>query len=135
MLKKIIIVLFCLLTTNLLIANSVTINNLPPDVTKSSITRVYSRDEVISLIEKISQQRSISDVIIKTIVNCESQYNTRALGDNGHSRGLVQIYDSYHPNITHEMAYDPVFAVNFLIDNLKAGRGSMWTCYNIYYGG
>jgi hypothetical protein len=68
-----------------------------------------------------------------TVINCESSYNPRALGDNGYSRGLVQIHSYYHPTVTDEMAYDPDFAIEFLAEKLQQGKGHLWTCYRKNY--
>ena len=51
----------------------------------------------------------------------ESRFRPNALNPNDkgcRSRGLVQIRDCNHPTVTDEMAYNPVFAVNFLIENI-----------------
>jgi len=136
---KLTIGLLLLLTTKILTINAVTMTDIrldvPPIATKSIEKRVYTKDEVLSLIEKVAQQKSISALTLKTIIACESQYNVYALGDAGHSRGLVQIYDSYHPKITHAQAYDPEFSINFLADQLLLGKGNMWTCYRTQISG
>lgn len=134
MLKNIIIVLICLFITNLVIANAVTTREAPYLATKSTETRVYTKDEIILLIDKVASQNGFLDVeMLKTIIECESGFKPRALGDFGHSRGLVQIYDDYHTEITNDMAYNPEFAISFLIKNLQAGKGKMWTCYTKFY--
>lgn len=133
MLRNTIIVLICLFTISFNTANAVTRNITLPEPQKSILKGVYSKEQVISLIEEIAQEKAVSADVMKTVIKCESQYNPNAVGDNGHSRGLVQIYDDYHPNISHEQAFDPVFAINFLADNLKAGRGHLWTCYRNNY--
>ena len=74
------------------------------------------------------EQRSVALLIIKA----ESSFNSRAVGDNGNSFGLVQIHRPSHPHITQEQAFDVHFSVKFLCDNLVAGRGSMWTTYPVY---
>lgn len=51
----------------------------------------------------------------------ESKFNPRALNPNDkgcRSRGLVQIRDCNH-SVTDEQAYNPIFAVNFLIKNIN----------------
>lgn len=60
---------------------------------------------------------------VLTIIQSESGFNTKALheNDNGigcNSRGLVQIRDCNHKDISPQQAYDPVFAVNYLIKNI-----------------
>ena len=67
--------------------------------------------------------------LLHQVIKCESSYNPKAVGDGGHSRGLVQIYDDFHPDVTHEMAFDPEFSVEFLAKAISQGKGNMWTCY------
>lgn len=129
MLRNTIIVLICLFTTNLAIANSVTVVNTPPIVTKSIGKRVYTKDEVLSLIDKIATQNGVSALEMKAVIQCESQFRTTTIGDGGHSRGLVQIYDDFWPDVTHEQAFDPEFAIQFLATKLKNNQGYLWTCY------
>lgn len=133
MLKNIIVVTACLFTISFDTAMSVAAPAPLPEPQKSVLKGSYSKEQVISLIEEIAQEKAVSADILKTVINCESGYKTNAIGDNGHSRGLVQIYDDYHPNISHEQAFDPVFAINFLADNINAGKGHLWTCYRNNY--
>lgn len=74
-------------------------------------------------------EQGVSPAVVKKVIACESEYNPNALGDSGHSRGLVQIHDKYHPEVSDEEAYDPAFAVGFLVQKLKEGQGKQWTCY------
>lgn len=75
----------------------------------------------------------VSAAVISNIISCESQFNPNAVGDNGHSRGLVQIYDDYHPEVTHEQAFNEDFAIEFLAKKLAKDQGYLWSCYNRYY--
>lgn len=133
MLKTSIVVLLVAFTTKLAIVNAVTTEDIAPIATKSITMRVKSKSEVLLLIEKISQQKSVSAEVLTNVIECESQFNPMALGDHGHSRGLVQIYDDYNPTITHEQAYDPEFAINFLAEGIKSGQGYRWSCYRKLY--
>jgi len=45
------------------------------------------------------------------------------------SVGLVQINLVAHPLITRADALSPVFAINYLAENLAAGNGAMWSTY------
>lgn len=74
-------------------------------------------------------EEGVSPAVVKKVIECESQYNVNALGDSGHSRGLVQIHNKYHPEVSDEEAYDAQFAVDFLVQKLKEGRGKEWTCW------
>lgn len=73
-------------------------------------------------------EASVSPAVVHAVIACESTWNPRALGDSGHSRGLAQIHDQYH-DISDEQAYDPRFAIDFLVSNLAEGKGRMWTCW------
>jgi soluble lytic murein transglycosylase-like protein len=73
----------------------------------------------------------VSKEVMHHIVKCESSYNPNALGDYGHSRGLVQIHSPSHPHLSYEQAYDIEFSLDFLAKNLSEGKGRMWTCYRM----
>lgn len=122
MLKKILVCLFVLLTTKFLFVHAVTTNDIP--------SYAPSREKTISeIIDEKAKLYQVSSVVMHQVIKCESQYNPRAVGDGGHSRGLVQIYDDFHPTITHEQAFNPEFAITFLAKNLSQGKGSLWSCY------
>jgi len=86
----------------------------------------------ITIDEKIDyygDMYGVSTYVLHTVIRCESNYNTYALGDSGKSRGLVQIHSGYNPHVSDAEAYDPDFAINFLAENLSKGKGRMWTCW------
>ncbi len=63
----------------------------------------------------------VDPAIVTSIIQKESRFKHKALNPNDkgcRSRGLVQIRDCNHPTVTDEMAYNPIFAVNFLIKNI-----------------
>lgn len=66
-------------------------------------------------------------------MKCESSFNENAVGDNGNSFGLVQIYLPAHPEITREQALDKEFAVKFMAEQFSQGNARIWTCYRIQY--
>lgn len=119
--KKLIVGLCLLITTKFLQVNAVTTNDIP-----NYSPKVKTISEII---DEKALQYGVSADVMNAVIKCESQYNPNAVGDGGHSRGLVQIFDSYHPNITHEQAFDPEFAITFLAKNLVQGKGEMWTCW------
>lgn len=90
------------------------------------------RTDQTGISERIAYFASKWDVsaeVMETVVECESNYNPRAVGDQGHSRGLVQIHSKYHPTVTDEMAFDVDYALEFLAERLARGEGRLWTCY------
>lgn len=137
--RQIIVGIFCFFSVFLVSAE--TTQNIPvpmPSVEVSlpiapSVEPKIAPREVQSnyddLIQKYAEKYDVSEEVLHKVIFCESRYNRYAIGDRGHSRGLVQIYDNYHPTITHEQAFDPDFAINFLAENIKKGKGNMWTCF------
>lgn len=81
------------------------------------------------LIRQKALKYNVEASTIAKVIDCESGGDRYAVGDFGHSRGLVQIHNLYHPTITDEQAFDPDFSVDFLAKNLSAGKGSLWTCW------
>ena len=64
----------------------------------------------------------VDPYVVTTVINRESGFDTLAINrnDNGegcHSRGLVQIRSCNHKTSDKE-AYNPIYAVNFLISNI-----------------
>ena len=92
----------------------------------------WTTEKIKEEIEKVAKEYGVSAEVMHTVINCESQYNPKALGDSGHSRGLVQIHDEYH-DVSDEDAYDPAFAINFLAKALSNKQGYLWTCYRMNY--
>ncbi len=123
MLKKSIVILALLLTSNVITANSVTTDKVPAS------PKVKTARTINEIIDDTAKQFNVSPTVMHAVIKCESTYNPRAIGDGGHSRGLVQIYDSFHPTVTHAQAFDPEFAITFLAKNLAQGKGHLWTCY------
>ena len=80
-------------------------------------------------IEQLADNYSVSSITMKKVISCESDYDTQAVGDHGHSFGLVQINLPSHPEITKEQALNEDFAIDYLAKNLASGKGRMWSCY------
>jgi hypothetical protein len=51
----------------------------------------------------------------------ESGLNPMAVGDNGKSHGIFQIYLTAHPNVTPAQAHDPDFSVRFMLPEYTSG--------------
>lgn len=73
------------------------------------------------------------------IVNAESEGSTTIIGDMGivckrtgkpvRSRGVVQISECYHPEVTDTEAFNEQFSIKFLAKNIKEGNCHEWsTC-------
>lgn len=89
----------------------------------------WTVEEVKILVNKYADKYKISRSTMHFVVNCESSYNYKAVGDGGKSFGLSQIHKPSHPSITYEESTNPDFALDFMAKNIANGKGSMWTCY------
>lgn len=90
-----------------------------------------SRSDIEAYARQKSGEAGVNaDLVLKTI-QCESQYNPEAVGDQGRSFGLAQIFLPAHPDVTKEQALDPKFAVDFMVNNFADGKGALWTCYRM----
>lgn len=85
---------------------------------------------VFDKIERYSQDMGAYVGMVDYIVRNESGYSNCAVGD-AHvakpSLGLAQINLHYNPAVTQEEAFDPDFAIKYLIEDLRGGRCSKWT--------
>jgi hypothetical protein len=70
------------------------------------------------------------DYLVK-LAYCESRFDPWAFNMNGgHSldRGLFQINQRYHPDVSSECAFDIECATTWTMEQINAGRQSMWMC-------
>lgn len=88
---------------------------------------------VDELIYEASIKYGVSEAVMRKVISCESSFNPNAVGDGGHSFGLVQIHLPSHPRVSQAQALDPQFAVEFLAKNLAVDKGYLWTCHRMYY--
>lgn len=91
----------------------------------------WTKERIDQEIDTVAEKYKVSSSTIRKVVYCESRYQIDARGDEGYSRGLVQIHKRYHPHVTDEMADDPKFALDFLAKALKENKGHMWTCFRM----
>jgi hypothetical protein len=99
-----------------------------------SITpRVESKDSILmkNLIRGISKEMGYKKPEWAiAIATCESGLNPKAVGDKGKSWGMWQIHQPSHPTVGQK-AFDADWSTRWAIEQLKAGRDSMWTCARI----
>lgn len=99
-----------------------------------------TKEELVAYATKQAIRAQISPDVVLHIIQHESNWNTEAEGDMNRicsrtgrairARGLVQITECYYPNISDVDAFNPKFAINFLISKLREGEcRSQWsTC-------
>lgn len=66
------------------------------------------QDDINRIVSPIAKQYGVPDLVWKSIIQVESGYNPRAVGDHGTSFGLFQLHRGGQlGNLTPEQAYDP----------------------------
>lgn len=86
------------------------------------------RELILDMIRKAGFNPKVAD----TVIQCESNYNTQAIGDHGESLGLWQIHTPAH-DITRECAFDAVCSTKYAIKILKSSGWRAWTCWRMFY--
>lgn len=66
------------------------------------------------------------------VAKCESNLDPKALGDNGKSRGIWQIHAPSWPEVSDEMAFNPVLSTQWAMPKLKE-TPEIWTCYRMLF--
>ena len=62
---------------------------------------------------------------------CESNFNSSAVGDKGRSFGLWQIHLPAHPKISKEQALDINWSTNWALNKIKEGKAGIWSCLKL----
>ncbi len=74
------------------------------------------------------------DKLLATI-NCESQFNPQAVGDNGTSFGVAQFHNPVTDwGFSIKSALDPDFATKEMARAWSKGQQRRWSCYKILFG-
>lgn len=79
-------------------------------ITKSTLLGI-DPNKILFTIKKESEFRP-------NVVNTNDCNSKESKNCGCSSRGLVQIRDCSHPTVTDEMAFDPIFSVDFLLKNI-----------------
>lgn len=76
----------------------------------------------------------------KRVIDCESQWNTKALGDGGRSYGIGQFQKPSFDNLSRLMGeelnyYSPHDQIKLLVWSIANGYGNQWTAYRAIKNG
>jgi hypothetical protein len=102
------------------------IQNLVPGAVKVKNSEEPNTEEIIRTIAK---NECVDPELCVKVAKCESSLNTQAVNtntDGTRDRGLYQINEKYHPEVTDAQAFDPVFATQFFCKAFKGGNLSWW---------
>lgn len=82
-----------------------------------------------AIIRKVANEECVNPDLAVRVAKCESNLNHKALNtnkDGSQDRGLYQINNKYHPEISDEEAFNPIFATKFFCKAFKGGNLSWW---------
>jgi hypothetical protein len=85
--------------------------------------------DIPALIEKIAKKNKVDVKLALAVAEAESGFDPAAVNtntDGTRDRGLYQINEKWHPEITDAQAFNPEFAAQFFCDAVKAGNLSWW---------
>ena len=111
-------------TVNKLSATATVEQNLP--TATSSITSIENYVKAESI------EYGINPKLTSCIISNESQWNPTKLGDDGNSRGLWQISQIWHPEVSNAVAFSAVSSTLWSLSWIKAGHIKQWSTYREY---
>ncbi len=103
----------------------------PTSPKTAAVGVLVSKSDIEAYIDQKALETGISASKVKAVINCESAWNPRAVGDKNTSFGLSQIHLPAHPEVTIAQAEDPKFAVDFMFTEWARGNARAWTCARI----
>ena len=93
-------------------------------------------ETVSATITRVCITNTVDPNLALKVANCESGLNPKAVNtntDGSTDRGIFQINNKYHPEVTDAEAFDPEFSTQFFCTAFKAGNLSWWdsskTCW------
>lgn len=95
-------------------------------------------EEVLTVkerVQKIAQENNFPwvDYLLR-LAHCESRFDPYATNDNGAygiDRGVFQINDYFHPEVSDEQAFDIEWATKWTMGRIESGYQHEWVCDEI----
>lgn len=88
-----------------------------------------SKSVTQEIIRKIAKEESVDPELAVRVAKCESGFDWKAIHlntDSSRDRGLYQINSKWHPEVSDEQAFDPIFSARFFCKAFKAGHLDWW---------
>lgn len=95
---------------------------IPTEREKSTIT-------IADLISNLCLENGVDPELALRVARAESALTVTAINkntDGSRDRGIFQINDKYHPEVTDAEAFDPTFSTNFFCKAFKDGHLDWW---------
>lgn len=98
-------------------------------IAKKNSTTEITKSVTEEIIRKVAQEESVDPDLAVRVAKCESNLDFKAVHinkDGSKDRGLFQINNKYHPDVSDEAAFNPITATQFFCKSFKAGNLSWW---------
>jgi len=85
--------------------------------------------DIPALITSIAKKNKVNVSLALAVAEAESSFNPSATHSNANNsidRGLYQINNLYHPEVSEAQAFDPKFSAQFFCDAVNKGNLSWW---------
>ena len=90
-----------------------------------------------AIIKMVCKEEQVDPELALRVAKCESNLNPKAININStgtKDRGLFQINDYWHKEVTDEQAFDPIFSTRFFCKAFLNGNLEWWkaskTCWD-----
>lgn len=97
--------------------------------TQAQAPTVPKQPTVEDVVRKFADQYHVSAERMLTTMICESGLNPGAIGDQGRSYGISQIFLPAHTEVSVEQAQDIYFSAEFMAREFSKNNEKIWTCY------
>jgi hypothetical protein len=94
--------------------------------------KTQTEEEVMEqIIRWVAKEEGVDPDLAVRVARCEnSRLDPKAVNinkDGSRDRGLFQINSKWHPEVTDEQAFDPVFSTRFFCKAVKEGHLDWWS--------
>lgn len=107
-------------------AGTTVIENL---ISSNGKIEVKEKKTIEEIITEIAKKNEVDPDLAIRVAHCESALNPAAINTNKNGtrdRGLYQINDYWHKNVSDSQAFDPVFSTEYFCKRVKEGFLSDW---------
>lgn len=87
------------------------------------------RLRIRAYVEGAAKTRGVNPQVAEWIVTHESHEHPEATGDGGESRGLWQINEAWHPEVSDACAYDVTCSTDWSLKRIHAGYIDEWSTW------
>ena len=98
---------------------------------KTQLNTRYSPEQVKSYILSQAKAENINLTLVSWIVQHESQWGQKMVGDDGNSRGIWMISRIWHPEVSQQCAMDLKCSTRFSLNLIKRGEANQWSTWRL----